>query len=161
MTPLPTNGIGNITGPPLFMDMAAGDFRLREDSPCVDAGANLLLAEGYSYDPTHIVGNTRFIVFINDSRRLPEIVCQDEYEIGSGSLSEDVGGHRRDRPCQTQDGAMRFFMIGCTIPLSSSVATIRCPIIRGIRNGGAGRRFGWSDWLAGPSPLLFCGRCRA
>ena len=37
-TPLPTNGVGNITGPPLFMDMAAGDFRLREDSPCIDAG---------------------------------------------------------------------------------------------------------------------------
>jgi len=41
-TPLPTNGIGNITGPPLFMDMASGDFRLWEGSPCVDAGTNLL-----------------------------------------------------------------------------------------------------------------------
>jgi len=26
--PLPTNGVGNIIGPPLFMDMTAGDFRL-------------------------------------------------------------------------------------------------------------------------------------
>ena len=41
-TPLPTNGVGNITGPPLFMDMAAGDFRLREESPCIDAGTNLM-----------------------------------------------------------------------------------------------------------------------
>ncbi|MRR32034.1 hypothetical protein EG834_17270, partial [bacterium] len=41
-TPHPANGVGNITGPPLFMDMVAGDFRLREDSPCIDVGTNLL-----------------------------------------------------------------------------------------------------------------------
>lgn len=77
-SPLPTNGVGNITGPPLFMDMAAGDFRLREDSPCIDAGTNVLglawtcwsrnpnTGEEIWYqssitDPTDIVGNTRFI----------------------------------------------------------------------------------------------------
>jgi hypothetical protein len=73
-TPLPTNGIGNITGPPLFMDMAGGDFRLREDSPCIDAGTNLLGfpimgydadwnwgVVGHITDPTDILGNTRFI----------------------------------------------------------------------------------------------------
>jgi len=73
-TPLPTNGVGNITGSPLFMDMAAGDFRLREDSPCIDAGTNLLgspmmgyaadwnwVVVGHITDPTDILGNTRFI----------------------------------------------------------------------------------------------------
>jgi hypothetical protein len=73
-TPLPTNGIGNITGPPLFMDMALGDFRLREDSPCIDAGTNLfgftmtvtndwgeVSIIAYSHVPTDILGNTRFI----------------------------------------------------------------------------------------------------
>ena len=75
-TPLPTNGIGNITGPPLFMDMAAGDFRLREDSPCVDAGTNLVgltmmatnldtgeiyVAASYTHEATDILGNSRFI----------------------------------------------------------------------------------------------------
>jgi len=78
-TPLPTNGVGNITGPPLFMDMAAGDFRLREDSPCIDAGTNLLsfpikewryvedvgdydwVTVGHITDPTDMLGNTRFI----------------------------------------------------------------------------------------------------
>jgi hypothetical protein len=79
-TPLPTNGIGNIAGPPLFMDLAAGDFRLREDSPCIDAGTNLLgmtwtygtatwdpdtgeeiMAVGHISDPTDLLGNTRFI----------------------------------------------------------------------------------------------------
>jgi len=78
-SPLPTNGVGNIAGPPLFMDMAAGDFRLREDSPCIDAGTNLLgmtwtystgtydpngqpsMAVGHITNPTDILGNTRFI----------------------------------------------------------------------------------------------------
>jgi hypothetical protein len=69
-SPLPTNGVGNITGPPLFMDMAAGDVRLREDSLCIDAGTNLvgLLAVEpwggpfpYTHDATDFLGNTRFI----------------------------------------------------------------------------------------------------
>jgi hypothetical protein len=75
-TPLPTNGIGNITGPPLFMDMDAGDYRLWEGSPCIDAGTNLMgftmlatnvdtgeiyVAASYTYEPTDILGNTRFI----------------------------------------------------------------------------------------------------
>ena len=80
-TPLPTNGVGNITGHPLFMDMAAGDFRLREESPCIDVGTNLLgmmtftywtgtynpdtgepiMAGGQITDPTDMLGNTRFI----------------------------------------------------------------------------------------------------
>jgi hypothetical protein len=75
-TPLPTNGVGNITGPPLFMDMEAGDFKLWETSPCIDAGTNLVgsvivpfqdwntgqtLMLPYSHEPTDILGNTRFI----------------------------------------------------------------------------------------------------
>ena len=30
-----------------------------------------------------------------------------------------------------------------------------------VRIGSAGRRFVWSDWLAGPSSFLFLGPCRA
>jgi PKD repeat protein len=39
-TPLP-EGPGNMDADPRFMDAAAGDFRLRPDSPCIDAGTNL------------------------------------------------------------------------------------------------------------------------
>ena len=39
-TPLPTDGIGNITNAPLFMNEVAGDFRLAAGSPCINAGTN-------------------------------------------------------------------------------------------------------------------------
>jgi len=36
----PWNGTGNIDADPCFVDVAAGDFRLLADSPCMDAGDN-------------------------------------------------------------------------------------------------------------------------
>jgi len=80
-SPLPTNGVDNIIGPPLLMDLAAGDFRLGEDSPCVDAGTNLLgfpvsvwnrlggaVLVGHITEATDILGNTRFIDGNGDNR---------------------------------------------------------------------------------------------
>jgi hypothetical protein len=40
-TPMPTEGVGNLEADPRFMNAAIGDFRLRPDSPCIDAGTNL------------------------------------------------------------------------------------------------------------------------
>lgn len=58
-TPLPTNGIGNITNAPLFVDAAVGDFRLQSNSPCINAGRNAFAPTGPDLDGnSRIVGGT-------------------------------------------------------------------------------------------------------
>src|SRR5262249_42750061 len=39
-TPLPPNGIGDISDDPLFVNSNAGDFHLQSNSPCINAGIN-------------------------------------------------------------------------------------------------------------------------
>ena len=57
-TPL-APGSGNITNAPLFVNMAAGDFHLGFNSPCINAGNNSLLIGTRDYDGnTRIVGGT-------------------------------------------------------------------------------------------------------
>ena len=55
ITPLPDDGTNNITSPPLFIDLAGGDYRLAATSPCIDAGKN----EQWMLDATDIEGNPR------------------------------------------------------------------------------------------------------
>jgi len=40
-SPMPTNGVGNITNAPLFVNAASGDYRLQPGSPGIDAGMDL------------------------------------------------------------------------------------------------------------------------
>ena len=55
-TPLPSEGNGNITGDPLFIDFAGGNLRLQTNSPCIDAGNNL-----YIVGDTDLDGTTRTV----------------------------------------------------------------------------------------------------
>lgn len=68
-SPMPTNGVGNIVGPPLFV--SNGDLRLTAASPCIDAGTDLI-----GCPTTDILGNTRFI----DGN-------------GDGKISWDIGAY--------------------------------------------------------------------
>jgi hypothetical protein len=58
-TPQPTNGVGNITNPPLFVDQPGGDLRLQPNSPCINAGQNALATGGPDLDGNpRIAGGT-------------------------------------------------------------------------------------------------------
>jgi len=54
-TPLPS-GLGNVTNAPMFIDQAAGDFRLQSSSPCINAGNN-----AYVTTVTDLGGNPRIV----------------------------------------------------------------------------------------------------
>jgi hypothetical protein len=54
--PLPTNGVGNITNAPLFVDYANGYLRLQSNSPCINAGNN-----AYAPGPTDLDGKPRIV----------------------------------------------------------------------------------------------------
>ena len=53
---LPTNGPGNITNVPLFVNLNGGNLRLQSNSPCINAGRNI-----YASNPTDLDGNPRIV----------------------------------------------------------------------------------------------------
>jgi hypothetical protein len=55
-TPMPTNGVGNITNAPLFVDYAGGNLHLQSNSPCINAGFN-----AYAPGPTDLDGLPRIV----------------------------------------------------------------------------------------------------
>ena len=55
-TPQPTNGVGNITNAPLFVNYAGGNARLQPNSPCINAGNNAYAPAGPDLD-----GNPRIV----------------------------------------------------------------------------------------------------
>ena len=54
--PLPTSGFGNITNNPLFVNLAAGNFQLQSNSPCINAGNN-----AYVTVTNDLAGNPRIV----------------------------------------------------------------------------------------------------
>jgi hypothetical protein len=58
-TPQPSQGAGNVTLDPLFLDRAAGDFRLQAASPCINAGNILNAPAGVDLEGSaRVVGPT-------------------------------------------------------------------------------------------------------
>ncbi len=55
-TPMPTNGVGNITLDPCFVNGAGGNLRLQSNSPCINAGNN-----DYAPGPTDLDGLPRIV----------------------------------------------------------------------------------------------------
>ena len=55
-TPMPTNGVGNITNAPLFVNYAGGNLRLQSNSPCINSGDN-----AYVVGSTDLDGNPRIV----------------------------------------------------------------------------------------------------
>jgi len=53
-TPMPTNGVGNFTNEPSFVNLAIGNLRLQSNSPCINAGNN-----DYVTTSTDLDGNPR------------------------------------------------------------------------------------------------------
>jgi hypothetical protein len=53
---MPTNGVGNITNAPLFVDYAGGNLRPPSNSPCINAGLNT-----YAPGPTDLGSNPRIV----------------------------------------------------------------------------------------------------
>jgi hypothetical protein len=51
-----TNGVGNITNAPAFVNLAGGDFHLFANSPCINSGDNTYIAQ-----TTDLDGNTRIV----------------------------------------------------------------------------------------------------
>jgi hypothetical protein len=59
VTPLPSLGVNNISSPPVFVNLSAGNFRLQTNSPCINAGGNSWIACATDLDGRpRIVGGT-------------------------------------------------------------------------------------------------------
>jgi hypothetical protein len=58
-TPLPLNGVGNITNDPAFVAYSSGNLRLQSNSPCINAGNNAYVTNSTDLDGRpRIVGGT-------------------------------------------------------------------------------------------------------
>ena len=53
---MPTNGVGNITEDPAFVDYSNGNLQLQSNSPCINSGNN-----AYVVGSTDLDGNPRIV----------------------------------------------------------------------------------------------------
>ncbi len=75
-TPMPTNGTGNITNPPQFMNEAGGDFHLYPGSPCINAGNNASTIGTLDLDGNTRIVNTTVDIGAFEFLELPFITSQ-------------------------------------------------------------------------------------
>jgi hypothetical protein len=55
-TPMPIEGVGNMTNVPLFVDLTGGNLRLQAGSPCINRGLNAVAT-----NPTDLDGDPRIV----------------------------------------------------------------------------------------------------
>ncbi len=96
-TPLPDSGSGNITNEPAFVDLEAGNFRLRPDSPCIDAGTDLsaLLTSDLDSNPRPLDGNGDGVAVFDIGAYEFVLTPEDALERLIGVLNESGLAHRR------------------------------------------------------------------
>lgn len=119
-------GQGNLAADPRFVDASAGDFRLRLDSPGVDAGTNAALPASVLLD----LGGA--------PRRSDEAAVPDS---GNGTAPlVDIGAHELRVPLVASYCAGDLFSAGCPCGNNSAAgADEGC-----LNSLGVGARLGWS-----------------
>jgi hypothetical protein len=92
--PDPTQGIGNVTNAPLFVDYTHGDLRLQSNSPCINAGNN-----SYVFTAADADGNSRIVGGTVDigayECQSPALLAFYDW-LGSFGLSTDAASYYAD-----------------------------------------------------------------
>lgn len=112
------SGTGNLDLDPLFVDLAAGDLRLSEGSPAIDAGDDTAVPVGVTTD---LAGANRFIDGDGDSVPTVDMGAY-EYGVGAGTATLTVG---------TESGVVggAELRVPITIDLESSAALLGADLV--------------------------------
>jgi len=91
-TPQPTNGVGNITNAPLFVDRASGNLRVQSNSPCINVGNNTYVSGSTDLDGRpRIAGGT--VEPAKANRRHHKLAQRLEPDEGNDKKVVDGGWH--------------------------------------------------------------------